>query len=69
MKHKANIRRCFIAKHPVEVEPGAMPHHEGASCMSPQKAERANQEVHHLLTLGMIQPSLSPWASSIVMVK
>ena len=37
--------------------------------MSPEKAERANQEVRDLLTLGMIQPSLSPWASGFVMVK
>ena len=37
--------------------------------MSPEKAERANQEVRSLLALGMIQPSLYPWASGIVMVK
>ena len=69
MKHKADIGRCTIAKHPVEVEPGAVPHREGARRMSPEKAERANQEVRNLLALGMIQPSLSPWASGIVMVK
>ena len=69
MKHKADIGRCTIAKHPVELEPGATPHREGARRMSPDKAERANQEVRNLLALGMIQPSLSPWASGIVMVK
>ena len=71
MKHKADIGRCTIAKHTVEVEPGAVPHREGARRMSPEKAERANQEVRNLLTLGMIRPSLSPWAwaSGIVMVK
>ena len=36
---------------------------------APEKAERANQEVRNLFALGMIQPSLSPWASGIVMVK
>ena len=65
MKHKADIGRCTIAKHTVEVEPGAVPHREGARRMSPEKAERANQEG----ALGMIRPSLSPWASGIVMVK
>ena len=70
MKHKADIGRCTIAKHPVELEPGATPHREGARRMlSPDKAERANQEVGNLLALGIIQPSLSPWASGIVMVK
>ena len=37
--------------------------------MSPEKAARANQEVRNLLALSKIQPSLSPWASGIVMVK
>ena len=42
MKHKADIGRCTIAKHPVEVEPDAVPHREGARRMSAEKAERAN---------------------------
>ena len=37
--------------------------------MPPEKAERANQEVRNLLALGMIQPSLSLWASGMVLVK
>ena len=71
MKHKADIGRCTIAKHPVEVEPGAIPHSEGTRLKSPEKAERAYQEVRYLLPLGMIQDSLSlyPWASRIVIVK
>ena len=69
MKHKTDIGRCKIAKHTVEVEPGATPHREGARRMSREKAEGANQEVRNYLALGMIQPSLSPWASRIVMVK
>ena len=69
MKHKADIGRCTIAKHTVELEHGAVSHREGARRMSPEKAERANQEIRNLLALGMIQPSLSPWASGIVMVK
>ena len=69
MKHKADIGRCTIAKHTVEVEPGAVPHREGARRMSPEKAECANQEVRNLLALGMIRPSLSSRASGIVMVK
>ena len=60
MKHKADIGRCTTAKHPVDIEPGAIPHREGARRMSPEKGERANQEVRNLLALGMIQPSLSP---------
>ena len=69
MKHKADIGRCTIAKHTVELEPWAVPHREGARRMSPKKGERANQEVQNLLALGMIQPSLFPWASGVVMVK
>ena len=69
MKHKADLGRCTNAKHPFEIEPGAIPHREGARSMAPEKAERANQEVRNLLALGMIQPSLSPWAKGTVMVK
>ena len=42
MKHKGDIGRCTTAKHPVEVEPGAVPYREGARRMTPEKAERAN---------------------------
>ena len=69
MKHKADIGRCKIAKHRIEALPDAIPHREGARRMSPDKAEKANAEVNNLLALGMIQPSFSPWASGIVMVK
>ena len=37
--------------------------------MTPHKASKANEEVRHLLALGLIQFSYSPWASGIVMVK
>ena len=69
MKHKADIGRCKIAKHRIHIDPNAIPHREGARRMSPEKAEAANAEVNNLLALGMIQPSFSPWASGIVMVK
>ena len=69
MKHKADIGRCKIAKHRIELEPEAIPHREGARRMSPDKAAKANQKVRNLLVLGLIQPSYSPWACRIVMVK
>ena len=53
----------------MELEPGAVPHREGARIMSPEKAERPNQEVRDLLAIGMIQSSLSPWASGNVVAK
>ena len=69
MKHKADIGRCMIAKHRIELEPEATPHREGARRRSPDKAAKANLEVRKLLALGLIQPSYSPWASGVVMVK
>ena len=42
MKYKTDIGRCTIAKHPVELESGPVPHREGARRMSPERAERAN---------------------------
>ena len=69
MKHTADIGNRAIAKHRIELEPQAIPHREGARRMSPDNAAKANQEVRNLLDLGLIQPSYSPWASGIVMVK
>ena len=69
MKYKADIGRCTIGKHRNELETEAIPHREGARRMSPDKAAKANQEVRNLLALGLIQPSYSPWASGIFMVK
>ena len=69
MKHKSDICRCTTAKHPVEVEPGTVPHRDGARRMHLEKTKRSNQDVSNLLALVMIQPSLSQWGSYIVMVK
>ena len=69
MKNKSDIGKCKIAKHRKQLEPEAIPHRDGARRMSPDKAAKANQEVQNLLALGLIQPSYSPWASGIVMVK
>ena len=59
MKHKADICRCTIAKYPVEVEPGAVPHSEGARRMSPEKFQsrstqsgRTGHDSAFLVTLG-----------------
>ena len=69
MKHKAEIGRCKNSKHRIELELEAILHNEGARRMSPDEAAKADQEVHNLLAIGLIQPSYSPWASGIVMVK
>ena len=60
MKHNGDRGKRLIAMHPVEVELMAIPHREGARRMSPEKVERANQDVRNLLALDMIRPSLSP---------
>ena len=59
MKHKTDIESCTIAKYPVEVDPGAGPHREGAR--SPEKSDLVP-------ALGFVQPSLSTWASGIVLI-
>ena len=69
MKHKADIGKRTIAKHRIELEPEAIAHREGVRRVSHDKAAKGNQEVRNFLALGLIQPSYSPWASGIVMVK
>ena len=45
MKNKADIGRCKIAKHRIDLKPEAVPQREGARSMSQDKAAKANQEV------------------------
>ncbi len=68
-KNKADVGRCRLIEHRIDLEPDAVPHHEGARRMAPFKAEKANEEVRHLLSLDLIEPSYSPWACGIVMAK
>ncbi len=65
----ADVGRCRIVEHRIDLEPDAVPHHEGARRMAPWKAEKTNEEVRHLLSLDLIEPSYSPWACGIVMAK
>ena len=51
MKHKADLGRCKLAEHGIELDPNVEPHREGARRMSPLKAAKANEEVRHLLAL------------------
>ncbi len=56
-------------EHRIDLKPDAVPHHEGARRMASWKAEKANEEVKHLLSLDLIELSFSPWACGIVMAK
>ena len=73
-KNKADIGRCSLVEHRIDLEEDAVPHHERARRMAPLKAEKVNEEVRHLLSLdlterGPLRASNSPWACGIVMAK
>ncbi len=61
-KNKADIGRCKLIEHRIDLE-------DGAGRMAPLKAEKANEEVRHFLSLDLIEPSYSPWACGVVMAK
>ncbi len=44
-KNKADVGRCRLIEHRIDLEPDVVPHHEGARRMAPFKAEKANEEV------------------------
>ncbi len=56
-KNESDVGRCNFVEHRIDLEPDATPHHEGARRMAPLKAEKANEEVRHLLSLELIEPS------------
>ena len=68
-KHKADIGCCNFVEHEIEFEEGAVPHREGARRMTPHNSEACRAESEILLKYDMIEPSKSPWACGVVMVK
>ena len=68
-KHKSDIGCCNFVKHEIELEEGAVSHREGARRMTPHKSEACRAEIEMLLEYDMIEPSKSPWACGVVMVK
>ena len=69
LKHKADIGCCNFVEHEIELEEGAVPHREGARRMTPHKSEACRAEIEMLLEYDMIEPSKSPWACGVVIVK
>ncbi len=68
-KSKADVGKCRLIEHRIDLESDAVPHHEGARLMAPWKAEKAKKEVRQLLSLDFIESSYSPWDCGIVMAK
>ena len=69
-KNKADMGRCNLVEHRIDLEADAVPDHEGARRMGSWKATQANEEeVRHLLGLDLIEPSYSPWTCGVVMAK
>ncbi len=55
-RNKADFGRCNLIEHRIDLEDDAVPHHGGARRMAPLKAEKANEEVRHLLSLDVMGP-------------
>ena len=68
-KHKENIGCCNFVEDEIELEEGAVPHREEARRMTPHKLEARRAEIDMLLEYDMIEPSKSPWACGVIMVK
>ena len=68
-RHKADIGCCYFVEHEIELEESAVPHREGARCMTPHKSDACRKEIETLLEYDMIEPSKSPWACEVVMAK
>ena len=51
------------------MELDAVSHRDGPRRRSPKKAAKVNQELESVLALDLIQPSFSPWASGLDMLR
>ena len=45
-KHKADLGRCTVIEHKIDLEPGAVPWREGPRRMTRFRTEKANEEVN-----------------------
>ena len=68
-RHKADIGSCNFVEHEKELEELAVPHREGASCMTSNKYDDCRKEIETLLEYDRIEPSKSPWACGVMMAK
>ena len=68
-KHKADIGCCNFVEPERELKESAVPHREGATRMTPRRLDACGKEIETLLEYDMIEPSKSPPACVVVMVK
>ena len=68
-KSKSDLGCTNLVEHRIDLEPDAVPWHEGARRLAPFKAEKVKEEIKHLLSLDLIEPAYSPWACGIVVAK
>ena len=68
-KYKADFVCCNFVEHKIDLEEGAVPHREEARSMTSQKSEACRAEIEMLLEYDMREPTKSPWACVVVIVK
>ena len=68
-RHKADTGCCNFVEHETELEELAVPHGEGARCMTPNKSDACRKEIENLLEYDKIEPSKSPMACGVLMAK
>lgn len=65
----SKVRRTPIAKHRIIVDESVRPIYQHPYRVSPQEREVIGNQVKEMLKDDVIQPSASPWASPVVLVK
>uniref|UniRef100_A0A6G5ABG0 Putative tick transposon n=1 Tax=Rhipicephalus microplus TaxID=6941 RepID=A0A6G5ABG0_RHIMP len=65
----SKVRRTPIAKHRIIVDESVRPIHQHPYRVSPREREAIGNQVKEMLKDDVIQPSSSPWASPVVLVK
>ncbi len=68
-RNKYDIGCTTILQHTIDLIEESKAHKEPLRRLNPAKQQAADEQVAALLELGVTEPSHSPWASGIVMVK
>ena len=65
----SKIKQTPVVKHRIITEPNERPIRQHAYCVSRREQDAIHEQVQQMLADDIIQPSTSPWASPVVLVK
>ena len=68
LRHDLHLGETLVVEHEIKLEPNSWPFHERYHPIPQSMYEEVRQHLQGMLEVGSIRPSLSPWASEVVLL-